>query len=104
MFFASSRLKGHWQISKSMCFEKYYFCDKQGRRKLFYGRGLSKNVGHHGFAQKTTLILRISTLLKLTIKCSQNTAKNLSQFTNFSANMFLFGVTKNICTVPSPDA
>ena len=46
------------------------------------------------FAQKTSLILRISTLLKLKITCSQNTAKKLSQFTNFPANMFLFGVRK----------
>ena len=36
-------------------------------------------------------------------KCSQNTAKKLSQFTNFPANMFLFGVRKNICTKPFPD-
>ena len=56
------------------------------------------------FAQKTSLILRISTLLKLKIICSQNTAKKLSQFTNFPANMFLFGVRKNICTAPFPEA
>ena len=55
------------------------------------------------FAQKTSLILRISTLLKLKITCSQNTAKKLSQFTNFPANMFLFGVSKNIRTTPFPD-
>ena len=48
----------------------------------------------YSFAQKTSLILRISTLLKLKITCSQNTAKKLSQFTNFPANMFLFGVRK----------
>ena len=35
--------------------------------------------------------------------CSQNTAKKLSQFTNFPANMFLFGVRKIICTTPFPD-
>ena len=50
------------------------------------------------FARKTSLILRISTLLKLEIICFQNTAKKLSQFTNFPANMFLFGVRKSICT------
>ena len=33
-----------------------------------------------------------------------NTAKKLSQFTNFPANMFLFGVRKIICTAPFPDA
>ena len=56
------------------------------------------------FAQKTSLILRISALLKLKIICSQNTAKKLSQFTNFPADMFLFGVRKNICTASFPDA
>ena len=55
------------------------------------------------FAQKTSLILRISALLKLKIICSQNTAKNLSQFTPFPADMFLFGVRKNICATSFPD-
>ena len=54
--------------------------------------------------KKTSLILQISTLLKLKTICSQNTAKKVSQFTNFPANMFLFGVRKNICTAPFPDA
>ena len=48
----------------------------------------------YSFAQKTSLMLRISTLLKLKIICSQNTDKILSQFANFPANMFLFGVRK----------
>ena len=52
----------------------------------------------YSFARKTSLILQISTLLKLEIICFQNTAKKLSQFTNFPANMFLFGVRKSICT------
>ena len=54
----------------------------------------------------TSLILRISTLLKLKIKCSQNKAKQnkLSQFTNFPTDMFLFGVRKNICIASFPDA
>ena len=38
------------------------------------------------------------------ITCSQNTAKKLSQFTNFPANMFLFGVRKIICAAPFLDA
>ena len=58
----------------------------------------------YSFAQKTSLILQISTLLKLKITCSQNTAKTPSQFTNFPASMFLFGVRKSICTAPFPDA
>ena len=57
----------------------------------------------YSLALKTTLILRISTLLKLKKKYSQNTAKKLSQFTNFPVNMFLFRVRKNICTAPFPD-
>ena len=55
------------------------------------------------FAQKTSLILRISALWKLKIICSQSTAKKLSQFTNFPADMFLFGVRKNIYTASFPD-
>ena len=58
----------------------------------------------YSFAQKASLILQISTLLKQEITCSQNTAKKLSQFTNFPTNMFLFGITKIICTAPFPDA
>ena len=53
---------------------------------------------------KTSLILRISTHLKLKIICSQNTAKKFSQFTNFPAKMFLFGARKNICTTLLPYA
>ena len=58
----------------------------------------------YSFAQKTSLILRILTLLKLKIIFSQNTAKRISQFTNFPTNMFLFPARKNICTAPFPDA
>ena len=56
----------------------------------------------YSFAQKASLILRISTLLKLKITCYQ-TAKKPSQFTNFPKSMFLFGVRKSICTTPFPD-
>ena len=58
----------------------------------------------YSFAQKASLTLRISTLLKMEITCFQNTAKKLSQITNFPANIFLFGVRKVICTAPFPDA
>ena len=40
---------------------------------------------------------------EMKIICLQNTAKKHPQFTNFPANMFLFGVTKNICPAPFPD-
>ena len=49
------------------------------------------------FRPKTSLILRTSTHLTLKIICSRNTVKNLSVFRNFWANMFLFGIWKNIC-------
>ena len=45
-------------------------------------------------------ILRYYFLLTLKIICSQNTAKKLSQFTSFPANIFLLGVRKNIWTAP----
>ena len=48
------------------------------------------------FAQKTSLRLWISTHLTLGIICSRSTAKSLSYFTNFPANMFLCGVRKSI--------
>ena len=50
----------------------------------------------YSFAQKTSLILRISTLLKLKIIFSQNTVKRSYQFTNFPTNMFLFRARKSI--------
>ena len=55
----------------------------------------------YSFAQKTSLILRTSTHLTLKIICSRNTAKSHSDFTNFSANMFLFdGRKKHLhCTI-----
>ena len=58
----------------------------------------------YSFAQKTSLILKISTLLKLKITCCQNTAKMPSQFSNFPTNIFLFCVSKIVCTAPFPDA
>ena len=57
----------------------------------------------YSFAQKTSLILQTLTLLTLIIICFLNTAKKIYQFTNFPANMVLFGVRKNICTGPFPD-
>ena len=56
------------------------------------------------FTQKTSFILRTSTHLTLKMICSRNTGKNLSDIRNFPANMFLFGVRKNICTAPFLDA
>ena len=58
----------------------------------------------YSFAQKTSLIFQSSTLLKLKITCSQNTAKKPSELTKFPASMFLFGVRECICTAPFRDA
>ena len=52
----------------------------------------------YSFAQKTSLILRTSTHLTLKTICSRNTDKI------FPANMFLFGVRKNVCTAPFLEA
>ena len=58
----------------------------------------------YSFAQKTSFILRTSTHLTSKLIWSRNTVKNLSAFTNFPANMFLFDVRKSICTAPFLDA
>ena len=44
------------------------------------------------------------TYLTLKIICSRNTAKNLSDFINVPASMFLCSVRKNVCTTPFLDA
>ena len=56
------------------------------------------HILQQSFAQKTSLILPTLTYLTLKIIYTRNTAKNFSDFTNSSANMFLFGVRKNIST------
>ena len=55
-------------------------------------------------AEYLKAFLRNSTQLTLKIICSRNIAKNVSDFTNFLANIFLFSVRKNICTAPFLDA
>ena len=56
------------------------------------------------FRSKNHTHLRTSTHLTLKLICSRYSAKNFSDFTNFTANKFLFGVRKNICTTPFFDA
>ena len=62
----------------------------------------------HSFCKAVSLkklILWTSTHLTLNTICFRNATKTLSDFTaNFSANMFLFDVRKNICTPPFFDA
>ena len=60
----------------------------------FFILSLKANILQYSFFQKTSPILRTSTHLILKIICSRNTTKNLSQFANFPANIFLFGVWK----------
>ena len=56
------------------------------------------------YSYNTHFILQTSTHSTLKTICSRDTAKNLCDFTNFPANMFLFSVRKNICTAPFLEA
>ena len=56
------------------------------------------------YSYNTHFILQTSTHSTLKTICSRDTAKNLCDFTNFLANMFLFSVRKNICTAPFLEA
>ena len=61
-------------------------------------------VLQYSFSQNTSFILWTLTHLTLKIIFSDDTAKILSEFANFSANIFLFNVRENICTAPFLDA
>ena len=103
-------------ISVTLFFENIISTRSSGHHQFFIPELVAENLKanknqrkrslilQYSFAQKTSLILRILTLLKLKIIFSQNTAKRISQFTNFPTNMFIFRVRKNICTAPFPDA
>ena len=93
----STRFSGHHQNFFTAEFVAENLKANKNRRE----RSL---ILQYSFTQKTSLILWISTLLKLKTICSHNSAKKLSQFTNFPANIFPFGVRKNIWTAPFPDA
>ena len=83
-------------------FKKYYF----GHTTFLYlSTNCRKYYGQQKLVKKTThfTIQFHSTRLTLKIICSQNIAKNLPNFTNCPANMFLFGVKKNVCTAPFLD-
>ena len=69
--------------------------------KNYWKRSL---ILQYSFAQKTSLILRISFHLTLKTIYSRNTTKTLSVFTNIPENIFLFSVWNNICTAPFLDA
>ena len=70
----------------------------------FSSRKSQSQQKQHSFAQKALLILRISTHLTLKIICTRNTVKNLSDFKDAPADMFLLGVRENICTAIFLDA
>ena len=57
----------------------------------------------YSLAQKLTHFMNLN-LLAIEKICSRNAAKSLSDFANFPANMFLFGVRKSIYTAPFLDA
>ena len=73
-----------------------FLVDSLGTNKNQLNRSL---ILQYIFGRKTSLILPTSTQLTLKLICFRNTAKNLSHFINFPANMFLFGVRKSTCTV-----
>ena len=77
---------------------KFFFDFRFSRRKTFSYFAIqvcSKHLTH--FTNLNSLEIENGMLA-----CSWNTVKNLSHFTNFSGNMFLFGVRKNICTALFP--
>ena len=73
------------------------------RRKSQIEQKLEKRllILQYSFAQKTSLIFEPQ---PHSFWNSHNTAKALSGFMNFPANIFLFGVRKSICTAPFLDA
>ena len=81
--YSFKRASGHHQS---------FFNLRSSRRKPQRQKG--SLVLQYSFAHKISHILGTSTGLALTITCSSNTAKNLSEFTNFPWNMFIFGVRK----------
>ena len=85
-----------WLLSECLFYSK--FSSKESRSQ----ERLAKKITHFTiqFRSKTSLLLRASTHFTLNIKCSRNTAKNLSHFTNFPANMFLFDARCHLhCTI-----
>ena len=69
--------------------------------KNYWKRSL---ILQYNFAQKTSLISRISAHLTLCTICSRNTTKTRSAFANILDNIFLFSVWNNICTAQFLDA
>ena len=70
-YIISTRSSGHCFFIPEFVAENLKANKNQRKRSL---------ILQYSFAQKTSLILRISTLLKLKIIFSQNTAKRISEF------------------------
>ena len=84
----------------------FFFNFRFSSRKSQSQQKLARKITHfiiQSFSN-TSLILRNSTHLTLEIICSCKSAKNLSGFTHFPANMFQFDVSKNIWAPPLFDA
>ena len=85
---------------------EFFFNFRFSSRNSQSQQKLAKNITHFTIKFRTKNVTHFtnhSTHLTLKIICAYNTAKNLSDFTNFLANIFLFGVRKNICTAPFLD-
>ena len=76
-------------------FPNFTFSSRKSQNK----QKLAKKITHFTIQFRST-ILRTSTHLTFKIISFRNTAKSLSDFTNFPADMFLFGVGINIALHP----
>ena len=91
IFIFSTRSSGHQQ--------RVFFDFRFSSRKSQSQQKLAKKSTYFTIqfhSNNLTHFTNLTTQLTLKITCSRNTAKNLSHFTDFPANMFLFGVKKKI--------
>ena len=93
----SSRYLSYIQSRSSGHYQRFFFDFRFSGRKSQSQQKLSTKITYFTiqFRSKNLTHLCTSTHVKLKIICSRNAAKILSHFTtDFSANMFLFGVRK----------
>ena len=78
----------------------FFFSFRFSTRKSESQQKLAKKITHFTLQFCSKNLTHFTNLNSLDTICSRNTARNLSDFTNFPANMFLFvfGVRKNICS------
>ena len=79
-----------FQWTSSEFFLNFIFSTRKSQNR----QKLAKRITHFTIqiCSKNLTHLRTSTHLTLKIMCSRNTTNNLSDFTNFPAKMFLYGV------------